>query len=51
VKIQIKTLYLVPIGFEQGGKRPQLDGGIDMKAKRHVYECGSKRHAQILAIT
>ena len=51
VQVQIKTFHIVPIAFEQSGKRPQLNGGVNMKAKRHVYECGSKWHAQILTIT
>jgi hypothetical protein len=32
------------VALQQRGQRPQLNGGVDMKAKRHVYECGSKWH-------
>jgi len=36
MEVQIKTFHFVPIALEQGGKGPQLNGGINMKAKRHV---------------
>ena len=36
MEVQVKTFHLVAVRFQQGRKRPQLNGRIHVKAERHV---------------
>ena len=36
MEVQIKAFHVVAVRFQQGRKRPQLNGRIHVKAERHV---------------
>jgi hypothetical protein len=36
MEVQVKAFHFVAVRFQQGRKRPQLNGRVHVKAKRHV---------------
>ena len=51
MQVQVVTLYLTTMSFQQGRESTQLDRRLDMEPKGHIDQCDFQRHGIIVTIS